>query len=104
MIYNYNDYKELEKVFERNKNKGCLTAIIIVLLIIALFFGVCCLIWWIEMLLWNYALCAVFTSIPQITFWKLAGIDILASMLFKSSSLPSKSSKSSKFSESSKEN
>ena len=39
---------------------------------------------WIVMLLWNYVLCAIFTSIPTITFWLAWGILILFNILFKS--------------------
>ena len=38
---------------------------------------------WIVMLLWNHVLCAIFTSVPTITFWLAWGILILCNILFK---------------------
>lgn len=54
------------------------------LILLAVAFGCWCLVWWIGMMLWNSVLCVVFTSIPTITFWQFAGLEILAGILFKS--------------------
>lgn len=59
---------------------GCGGLILIILLILAIFFGLCCLAWWIEWLLWGAIAVNVF-SLPALTFWQMAGLDILISML-----------------------
>lgn len=52
--------------------------IVIIAFILLLVFGA----WWIEMLLWNNVLADVFTSIPEVSYWEMVGISILAWMLF----------------------
>ncbi len=37
---------------------------------------------WIVMLLWNYVLCAIFTSVPTLSFWLAWGLLILVNLLF----------------------
>lgn len=90
MIYNFDN---LEKVFNKKTNIGYIGAIFICIFILGLIFGIQCLSWWIGMLLWNNVLCTIFTAIPTITFWQFAGIEILTSILFKSSHLNSNSKK-----------
>lgn len=41
---------------------------------IVLGFALGCLEAFLVMLLWNYAVCAVFTSLPRLTFWVTFGI------------------------------
>lgn len=41
---------------------------------LALSFAFGCLEAFLVMLLWNYAVCAVFTSLPHLTFWVTFGI------------------------------
>ena len=56
--------------------------ILAILLIIGLAFGLTALEVWICMLLWNGVLCAVFTTIPTISFWHMWGLLILFHLLF----------------------
>ena len=37
---------------------------------------------WIVMLLWNYVLCAIFTSVPTLSFWLAWGLLALVNLLF----------------------
>lgn len=54
--------------------------IIIIALVIAVAVGA--LEAWIVMLLWNYVLCAIFTSVPTLSFWLAWGLLILVNLLF----------------------
>ena len=56
--------------------------ILAILLIIGLAFGLAAFEVWICMLLWNGVLCAVFTTIPTISFWQMWGLLILFHLLF----------------------
>lgn len=58
--------------------------ILTIVLIIGLAFGLAALEVWICMLLWNGVLCAVFTTIPTISFWHMWGLSILFHLLFAS--------------------
>ena len=52
---------------------------VFVALVIAL--ALTCLETWVLMMLWNYVLCALFTSLPQITFWLAFGILCLINII-----------------------
>lgn len=69
---------------------GCGELIFIILLALIIVFGFCCLTWWIELLLWGAIAVEVF-GLPALTFWQMAGLDILLSMLIPHSSGSSKS-------------
>ncbi len=58
---------------------GCL----LILLILVLAVAFAALEAWVVMLLWNNVLCAIFTSVPTITFWLAWGLMILCNILFK---------------------
>lgn len=52
---------------------------VFIALIIAI--ALTCLETWALMMLWNYVLCALFTSLPQITFWLAFGILCLINII-----------------------
>jgi hypothetical protein len=60
-------------------------AIVFVLILVA---TVSCLMAWPVMLLWNWLIPTIF-KLPQIDFWQALGLNLLASILFKSSSYKS---------------
>lgn len=64
---------------------GCGGLILIVLFVLAIVFGICCLSWWIEWLLWEAIVVKVF-GLPALTFWQMAGLDILLGLLIPHSS------------------
>ena len=70
---------------------GCGGLILIILLALAIVFGFCCLCWLIEWLLWGAIMVNVF-GLSALTFWQMAGLDILLSLLIPHSSSSSKSS------------
>ena len=59
---------------------SCGKLIFIILLTLVIFFGICCLAWWIEWLLWGVIMVKVF-GLPVLTFWQMAELDILLSLL-----------------------
>ena len=59
-----------------------LFVILIVVVAIAAVIGCFFLKWAIELWLWKTVIMAIFTSAPALTFWQMAGIDIIASCLF----------------------
>lgn len=69
---------------------GCGGLILIILFALAIVFGICCLCWWIKWLLWGAIVVKVF-GLPALTFWQMAGLDILLSLLIPHSSGSSKS-------------
>lgn len=54
-----------------------LIAILIIIGLLALAVGISAFEGWIFMLLWNYVLCAIFPSIPILSFWLAWGLAIL---------------------------
>jgi hypothetical protein len=64
-----------------------MAAIIIIVLVLGLM-GVG---FWIEQLLWNNVLTEVFVSIPDVTYWQMVGLSILAYMLFGTKTYNNKS-------------
>lgn len=74
----------------RNDSMSCGKLIFIILLTLVTFFGICCLAWWIEWLLWGVIMVKVF-GLPALTFWQMAGLDILLSLLIPHFSGSSKS-------------
>ena len=68
---------------EQYAGMGCLGCILLTLLILAIAFGIFCFEAWILMLLWNFVLCAIFTSVPTIGFWLSAGVILLCNILFR---------------------
>lgn len=63
----------------RNDSMSCGKLIFIILLTFVTFFGICCLAWWIEWPLWEVIMVKVF-GLPALTFWQMAGFDILLSL------------------------
>lgn len=61
---------------------GCGGLILAVLLIFALAFGIMCFEAWIAMLIWNYVVVALFTTLPIIGFWQMFLILMLISIVF----------------------
>lgn len=68
-----------------------LGTLFLIILAIVMFIIVFSLIgWWIEWLLWGAIMVKVF-SLLTLTFWQMAGLDILFSMLIPHSTVSSKS-------------
>ena len=57
--------------------------VVVVILIIAAFFGFVMLEVWLLWLLWNGCIVAVF-ALPQVTYWQMFGIYLVAKWLFGS--------------------
>ena len=73
-----------------NDSIGCGGLILVTLAVLA-FITVFSLIgWWIEWLLWGAIMVKIF-SLPALTFWQMAGLDILFSMLIPHSTISSNS-------------
>lgn len=70
---------------KRGDSMGRVCLIFIILLVLAIVFGFCCLTWWIEWLLWGAIVVKIF-GLPALTFWQMAGLDILFGMLIPYSS------------------
>lgn len=64
---------------------GCGKLIFIILFALVIAFGICCLTWWIEWLLWGVIVVKVF-GLPALTFWQIAGLDILLGAFIRRSS------------------
>lgn len=58
-----------------------LITILILLGVLALVVGLSALEGWIFMLLWNYVLCALFPSIPTLSFWSAVGLLFLINII-----------------------
>ena len=56
--------------------------LLIFLFVLALVVGCFFLKWAIELYLWKTVIMAIFTSAPALSFWQVAGIDILIGCLF----------------------
>ena len=72
-------------VKNKNMNKfilGCLAAIGVICLVVVL-------LGWPLMLLWNWLMPTIF-GLPLITFWQAVGLNLLSTILFKSSYLNNK--------------
>lgn len=50
---------------------GCGGLILIFLLILAIAFGIMCFEAWIAMLIWNFVVVALFTTLPIVGFWQM---------------------------------
>ena len=50
---------------------GCGALIIILVMALALVFGIMCFEAWIAMLIWNYVVVVLFTTLPIIGFWQM---------------------------------
>lgn len=57
-----------EKLVSAYEDYGCGVFLLCVLLVLALAFGVLCFEGWLLMLVWNYAVVAIFNA-PPIGFW-----------------------------------
>lgn len=58
-----------------------LIAILIIIGLLALAVGISAFEGWIFMLLWNYVLCAIFPSIPILSFWLAWGLLFLINLI-----------------------
>lgn len=58
-----------------------LIAILIIIGFLALAVGISAFEGWIFMLLWNYVLCAIFPSIPILSFWLAWGLLFLINLI-----------------------
>ena len=58
-----------------------LIAILIIIGVLALIVGISAFEGWIFMLLWNYVLCAIFPSIPILSFWLAWGLLFLINIV-----------------------
>lgn len=79
------DLKKTKENLKRKAKAGKFEFLFVVLIIvaaIAVVIGCFLLKWAIELWLWKTIVMAVFTSAPALTFWQMAGIDIIASCLF----------------------
>jgi len=79
------DLKKTKEDLKRKAEAGkieLLFVILIVIVAIAAVTGLFLLKWAIELWLWKTVVMAVFTSAPALTFWQMAGIDIIANCLF----------------------
>ena len=79
------DLKKTKEDLKRKAKAGkfeFLFVILIVVVAIAAVIGCFFLKWAIELWLWKTVIMAIFTSAPALTFWQMAGIDIIASCLF----------------------
>jgi hypothetical protein len=56
--------------------------ILVVVLIIALAVGLSAFEAWVIMSLWNAVVCAIFPSLPELSFWLAAGLLLLCNILF----------------------
>lgn len=72
-----------------DNSMGWSALIFIILFALVIAFGICCLTWWIEWLLWGAIVVKVF-GLPALTFWQIAGLDILLGALIRRSSGSSK--------------
>lgn len=75
---------DLKKTKEEAKNGEDEIGILFLIFLFALALVVGCLFlkWPIELYLWKTIIMAVFTSAPALSFWQIAGIDILCGCLF----------------------
>lgn len=80
--------KELNKA--KYESMGVFDIILTILLLFGICFGFACLGWWIEYLLWGAIMVKVF-GLPALTFWQVAGFDILLNFLIPHSSNSHKS-------------
>ena len=79
------DLKKTKENLKRKAKAGKIEFLFIVLIVVAAIaavIGCFFLKWAIELWLWKTVVMAVFTSAPALTFWQMAGIDIIASCLF----------------------
>ena len=79
------DLKKTKEGLKRKAEAGKFELLFIILIVIAAMaavIGLFLLKWAIELWLWKTVVMAVFTSAPALTFWQMAGIDIIASCLF----------------------
>ena len=58
-----------------------LIIILVLIGVLALVVGLSALEGWIFMLLWNYVLCAIFPSIPTLSFWLAWGLLFLINII-----------------------
>lgn len=74
----------LDKIKEKAKNGEYEIGILLLIFLFALALVVGCLLlkWVIELYLWKTIIMAVFASAPALSFWQIAGIDILCGCLF----------------------
>lgn len=74
----------LDKVKKRAENGEYKIGILLLIFLFALAFVTGCffLKWAIELYLWKTIVMAIFTSAPALSFWQVAGIDILCGCLF----------------------
>lgn len=79
------DLKKTKEELKRKAKAGKFELLFVVLIIVAAIAAVigCFLLKWaIELWLWKAVVMTVFTSAPALTFWQMAGIDIIANCLF----------------------
>lgn len=74
----------LDKIKKRAENGEYKIGILLLIFLFALALVVGCffLKWAIELYLWKTIIMAIFTSAPALSFWQVAGIDILCGCLF----------------------
>ena len=74
----------LDKIKEKAKNGEYEIGILLLIFLfaLALVVGYLFLKWAIELYLWKTIIMAVFASAPALSFWQIAGIDILCGCLF----------------------
>lgn len=81
---NFNNLNKLWKTAEK-ETMSVGEALLVFIVMIIVILGVLAISWWIAMLLWN-AIMPIIFGLPTITFWQMAGLNILLSLIIPHSS------------------